>query len=377
MRARWWVNLVLLLVVSGLALAIRLEAVRGASPPTLAGLDPADLRLISVERTGEPRVRIERTGDGWRLREPMDTDADLGQVDKLLRVLSAPVHRSFPEQAAAPAELGLEPPRIVVRLDGLKLAFGSLDPVTQRRYVAADGLVHLIDDGFYAPLIAPPLDYAARAPTNRGRPPVFGTLNGVPLSAAALKTLAGLRAERLEPMTGELGGEPLELKSADGSALHFLASEDRRRLTRVDLKLRYVLTDPLVLDLDPSAVDNTPPLPPSAPGPDLGLVPGLLPEPGYPGGRSPPVAGPGAAAQAGPPGSDPFAPQSDPDSPVPQDGPAGPPPEVRLSPDQPAGEVGPGFGAEPYKTPPEGFGTDPFAPDPALDPSAGGAPEAP
>jgi hypothetical protein len=28
---------------------------------------------------------------------------------------------------------------------------------------------------------------------------------------------------------------------------------------------------------------------------------------------------------------------------------------------------GQGFGAEPYKEPPEGFGMDPFAPDPAYD----------
>ncbi len=364
MRARWWVNLLLLLVLGGLGLAIRVEVARESSPQTLAGLDPADLRQIEVERGGEPKVRLERTADGWRLREPMDTDADQGQVEKLLQVLSAPVHRSFPERAAAPAELGLDPPRIVVRLDGLKLAFGSLDPVTQRRYVAADALVHLIDDRYYPPLIAPPLDYASRAPVSRGRPPVFGTLSGVPLAANAVKVLAGVRAERLEPLTGELGGESLELKSADGSALRLLVSEDRRRLTRADLKLRYVLTDPLVLDLDPTAVDPTPPAPPPA-DLEMGGASLALPLP-----VESPMPGPATGIDQ----SDPFAPPADPDTPVPGDLPLGAPPAVRLSPDQPEGESEGGFGAEPYKVPPEGFGTDPFAPDPTYDPSAGADP---
>lgn len=361
MRTRWLINLVLLLVLAGLALAIRLEVARDSSPQTLAGLDPAELRLISVERIGEPKIRMERSADGWRLREPMDTDAEQGQVDKLLEVISAPVHRSFPEKAAAPVELGLEPPRIVLRLDTLSLSFGSLDPVTQRRYVGSDGLVHLIDERYYPPLIAPPLDYVSRAPTTRGRPPVFGTLNGVPLAAASLKLLTGLRAERVETLAGEIGGEPLELKSADGTALRFLISEDRRRLSRLDLKLRYVLSDPLVLEVDATAVDPTPPAPPppSQPSPSTQVDSARQPMPG-------------TATEPGQ--SDAFAPPSDPDAPVPGDAPLGAPPAVRLSPDQVDGESEGGFGAEPYKQPPEGFGTDPFAPDPAYDQGASGEP---
>ena len=365
MRARWWVNLVLLLVLGGLTLAIRLEVARESNPQTLAGLDPADLRLIAVERSGEPTVRLERTAEGWRLREPMDIDAEQDQVGKLLQVLSAPVRRSFPEKAASPAELGLDPPRIVLRLDGLSLAFGSLDPVTQHRYVGSDGLVHLIDESFYPPLIAPPLDYVSRSLTIRGRPPVFGTLNGVPLAAAALKLLARAHAERLETLAGELNGVPLEIKSADGTALRFLVSEDRRRLSRPDLKLRYVLSDPLVLELDTTAVDTTPPTPPRPAEPVPGAGNGAAQQPMS---GSVPMPGRGTGASQ----SAPFAPPSDPDAPVSDDVPLGAPPAVRLSPDRGEGEGG--FGDEPYKEPPAGFGTDPFAPDPAFDPGAGGEP---
>ncbi|MBS1202741.1 MAG: hypothetical protein H6R22_1250, partial [Chromatiaceae bacterium] len=91
MRGRWAVNLLLLLVLAGLGLAMRFELAGEGGPQTLAGIDPADLRLIELEREGEPRIRLERGPNGWRMLEPMAVDADQGRLDKLLGVLAAPV----------------------------------------------------------------------------------------------------------------------------------------------------------------------------------------------------------------------------------------------------------------------------------------------
>ncbi len=366
MKVRWLVNLVLLLVLAALGLGIRHLVSVADSPQTLTATAAADVRLIEVERVGEPRIRLEQTPDGWRMREPMDLDADQGQVERLLSGLRTPVQRSFPAQSVALGELGLAPAKLQVRLDDLTLGFGGLDPLGQRRYVAADGLVHLIDDGVYARLIAPPIDYCSRQLLPRAAPPVYATLNGVPLAGASLKTLAGLTAERLEPMTGDLSGEPLQVRFGDGTTLRLLVSADRRRWTRLDQRLRYVLGDGLLLELDPTAIDPGPPPGPAADAP--------MPFAAPPAPRT--SAGAGTAPNT--PAPDPLAPALVAD-PVP-DAPLGTPPVVRLSPDrdqsdQPDadGEPGTGFGAEPYKAPPAGFGIDPFAPDAAPDP-AGTAP---
>jgi len=382
MRGRWAVNLLLLLVLAGLGLAMRFELAGEGGPQTLAGIDPADLRLIELEREGEPRIRLERGPDGWRMLEPMAVDADQGRLDKLLGVLAAPVERSFPAQAAALGELGLAPSKLRLKLDSLTLAFGGLDPLGQRRYVAADGLVHLIDDRFYHLLIAPPVDYVSRAPLPAGRPPAFATLGGVPLAADSVKSLETLSAERVEPLGADLAGEPLQVKFADGSALRFLVSQDRRRWSRLDLKLRYVLTDPPLLESDPAAIDPTPPEPPPAPAEVPRAQPTALPMPTDGIGPEGPVdgetMGPDLATPppAEPDPADPFAPLPDSDAPVSE---GETPPEVRLSPQAPGGRSGydgedsydagaGGLGGEPYKDPPQGFGADPFAPDPAYDP---------
>lgn len=361
MTARWSVNLILLLVLGLLGLVIRHDLGLADRPQALVWTAAADLRLLEVERDGEPTIRLERTPDGWRMREPLEIDADPGHLDKLLGLLAVPVERSFPAQSAALAELGLEPVKLRLRLDDLTLDFGGLDPLAQRRYVAAQGLVHLIDDRFQHLLIAPPIDWCARTLLPRGKPPRFATLNGVPLAAGSLQALTGLTAERVEPLTGDLTGEPLQFKFADGSALRFLVSADRRRWSRLDLKLRYVLSEGLLLELDPTALDPTPATPP----PVLESKSKVLP--------ASPMASGGGAALSAPATSDPFAPPADPDAPVPADVSLGAPPAVRLRPepmDTDDGTAG-GFGAEPYKAAPEGFGADPFAPDPEPAPAPG------
>jgi hypothetical protein len=372
MAGRWLTNLMLLLVLALLALGIRQELAWEGRPQTLAGLDPKDLRLIEVEREGEPRIRIERGPDGWRLLEPLAVDADQDRLERVLAILDAPVQRSFPEQSAALGELGLAPSKLRLRLDSLTLAFGGLDPLSQQRYVAADGLVHLIEDRFYHLLIAPPIDFVSRALLPAGQPAAFATLGGVPLAADSLGVLAGLTAERVEPLAGEIAGEPVQVKFADGRALRFLVSEDRRRWSRLDQKLRYVLTDGFLLELDPGAKDPTPPEP-LPPVPDREPAADGL-EPASPAeaemeGLDDPVGPP----ERGPDAEDPFAPPTDPDAPALE---GMRPPEVRLRPDgmggsrdaEDDGEDGAGgFGAEPYKDPPQGFGMDPFAPDPGYD----------
>lgn len=357
MGRRWLLNLVLLVVLALLGLGIRQEVAREGRPQTLSGMDPVDLRLLEVAREGEPRIRLEREADGWRLLEPLQVDADPARVEALAAILTAPVQRSFPEQSANLAELGLAPPKLRLRLDGLTLAVGGLDPLTQQRYVASDGLVHLIEDRFYHRLIAPPIDYVSQVLLPAGQPPAFATLNGVPLGTGGLDILAKLRAERVETLGGEFGGEPLRVKFSDGRALHFLVSEDRRRWSRLDQRLRYVLAEGPLLELDPGASDPTPPEPPSAAEP--GRAPGL----GLDGqarwegldARSP-------ATEGGL--DDGYSLDLDPDAPA-LEGMS--PKAVRLRPDGTDGAADDeaalgGFGAEPFKEPPQGFGMDPFAP---------------
>ena len=373
MSGRWLINGLLLVLLIGLGLSIRAELQRAHFVPTLTDLAAADLYRVEIERTGEPTITLLQTAIGWRLEAPFQVDADNGRVSRLLGLLEAPVERSFPLASVDRRELGLSPVRLRLRLDAHELQFGGTDPVGQARYVAGEGLVHLIQDRFHHLLIAPPIDYVSSQLVPRGFGLVFGRLGGIPLTSETLNDLVGLHAERVEILTETPSGEPVALKSADGTTLRFLISGDRRRWARLDQRLLYVLTDAPELTLDPNAVDPTPPEPrpaSSAPVP-LDGSPTSVPSPSIPPVMDSPPFGP--TPEPAPP-DEPFA--VTPERLVPADGLPGEPPVVRLTPDgraipvevpdaEPAGSGFP-LPGEPDKAAPSGFGQDPFAPDPAM-----------
>jgi hypothetical protein len=379
MTGRWMLNLALLLVLLGLVWLIRVDLAATRTPPTLAGIGTPEPHLIEIARDGEPTLLLERLDSGWRMRAPWDLDADPERVAALLEIRHAPLLRSVPEQAAALDELGLEPVRLRLRLDTTDIAVGGTDPITQARYLASDGLVHLIPDHFYHRLITPPLDYVARTLFPRAAALNHATLNGASLSSETLRRIATLSAERLEPMTGMPEGDILELRTTDGDRIPYQISADGRRWTRPDLELRYVLSEATRLERaapdDPSAMATSIPVAPQTNSPmSVGPeTPWPSPDPltsdwptGSFGSDSETLeAAPGPDTPDAADVRDPLERLMDPDAPLSGDLPLGPPPEVRLRPHVPAQDDGTDRREDdtgPRRDPPAGFGQDPFAP---------------
>lgn len=288
MIIRWIINLLLLALVVVLIAAIQRDLTAARTPPTLSDLVAADLLLIEIEREGEPTITLGRTPSGWQMEAPYQLAAEAQQVKRLLAILDTPVLRTLPEPATSRDQLGLTAPKIRLRLNTLEFAFGGIDPIAHHRYVASEGLVHLIDDRVYPALIAPPLAYLSRQLLPPEFAPVFGRLNDVPLAAEALTALTGMTAERLELAT-EAPPEltPVTVRGADGTQLQFAVSADRRRWwlalplnPAVQLAaapgtstpmLLYVLTTAPMLTVDPTALDPNPA--PAADVPDPTAVP--------------------------------------------------------------------------------------------------------
>ena len=89
MKARWLVNLLLLVVLLVLGGLIRLELSASRATPTLGGLGTPEPHLIEISRAGEPTILIERLPSGWRMRAPWDVDAD---PERVAAVLAATKH---------------------------------------------------------------------------------------------------------------------------------------------------------------------------------------------------------------------------------------------------------------------------------------------
>jgi Domain of unknown function (DUF4340) len=255
MRSRWIINIFLLILVAGLAWAV-LNDVREARETTrLTGMDPAHIEGVELSRPGRDKVKLERiTGGGWRMSAPYRIAADPERVARLLGVVRAEVVRSFPAGGVDLERLGLEPDPVRISLGGLTLRFGATEPIDGLRYVASGDLVHLIEDRYYHLLLAPPSDFVDSHPLPDGLVPASGDVSGEALDPATLTAIAALKAERVEPLDGDLTGRILSIQpEGDGAALRFLVSPDGLRWSRPDLRLTYLVASPPPVLVDPQA----------------------------------------------------------------------------------------------------------------------------
>ena len=355
MRARWTLNLFLLILVAGLGWAVLHDLRETEETTPLTGMDPARIEGVELTRPGRDTVKLERiTGGGWRMTAPYRIAADSERVARLLGVVQAGVLRSFPASGADLNRLGLEPEPVRISLGGQTLRFGGTEPINGLRYVASGDLVLLIKDLYYHLLMAPASDYVGLHPLPEGLAPASGDLNGEALDPATLSAIAALKAERVEPLDGDLAGRILRIQpQGDGADLRFLVSPDGLRWSRPDLRLTYLVASPPPVLVDQEAAggaggaaqtESAPQAPAAGLLPEqaVGVVEGLGPPPGEgPSGPAPEPETPagaeadadGTAAALAPPSVDASGePIVDPEAPM----------EIRverLAPDDPSASV--------------------------------------
>ena len=283
-KRRWLINLGLCVIALGLAFAASLERKHELSATTLTAMQPDAIQSLSIQRPGEPLIRLIRDdGTGWRMLEPFAEPATDAAIGKLLPISATFVHRTIPAAAVDLHQLGLDPPLISLHLDDLELRFGATEPVDERRYVQIGDMVHLIDDRYLPQLLATAEHYVDRRLLPASFSPMLGTIDGRPLGAGAVAGLAEVEALRVEPLTGQLGGRVLTLESADGGkALRFLIDEGGTRWSRLDQRLSYLFARPPLAEADEDRAQGLPA--PFAPMDAFG--PPDLPEP--PGPPEPP-----------------------------------------------------------------------------------------
>lgn len=127
---------------------------------------PASVTRIALQLPGLPVRHFIRRTTGWQEIGTPSRPADTEQLQVLSDIAAAPVQRWIVAAAVHPRELGLEPPRAVLWLDGTKLAFGDLSPLGPQRYVQLpDGRVALIS-ARYSPYLGTGVD----APGHAGTP---------------------------------------------------------------------------------------------------------------------------------------------------------------------------------------------------------------
>jgi hypothetical protein len=150
MRRRLLLNVGLAAIVAALVLVVWLEPGidRETGPARLTALDADVIGRIEIQRSGHDGIIIERSDGQWRLLAPLEAPANEFRIEPLLRIADATTHAHFEAGAGELARYGLDPPRAVLRIDDVEIAFGDTEALDHRRYMRIGNVVHLVEDHY-------------------------------------------------------------------------------------------------------------------------------------------------------------------------------------------------------------------------------------
>lgn len=256
-------NLVLAAVALALGAGVWLSQKKEETKPPLTALKSDAITHIALEHEGKPRIVLAKTNGNWALTEPVAVAADALAVNTLLGIAEAPVQGKLDAQQVKPADIGLEPPLLTLKLDDTLVQFGGTEPLNYRRYVRAGDTIALIDDvngpafdADYSDLVSKAL-LPDKADIQRIELPgltVARDANGkgwttTPAADAALaQALADhwLQARAMWTQAAEPGepkGEPVKIVTKDKTCDFLVVARDPQlTIENPALKLRYVLS---------------------------------------------------------------------------------------------------------------------------------------
>ena len=156
MKHRARVNLWLLAALAGGAWLVWHELREPVEAPRVervTELAPAEVRRLSIVREADGRVlEFLRASGRWWLMRDSRLPADAVRVGEVLRLAAAASETSYELADVDLREVGLDPPRARVVIDGNELRIGAQAPLNYRRYVASKGRLYLVADTAYVHL---------------------------------------------------------------------------------------------------------------------------------------------------------------------------------------------------------------------------------
>lgn len=153
MKARWLLNIVLLVIVLGLAAAAWFKPWHHAPAAyRLSALNAATVTTIRLQHAGEPAATLERQDGSWRITAPFTAPADRFEVDHLLAVLGVKTHQRL--AATDLARFDLDKPQTRLTIDDQHFSFGTVNTLWNKQYVETGNAVYLIPARYGAALPA-------------------------------------------------------------------------------------------------------------------------------------------------------------------------------------------------------------------------------
>jgi hypothetical protein len=154
MRNRLIALALLVVVIVVLAVVFTRRGGSGAQHAVpLTHIAPATVTRLAAAKLDKPLFTLRRQGERWVMLSPKKGRTDEQTVKLLLSMLGENTARQYSPDAIDLGEAELDPPLYTLKVNGVKLEFGSLNPTTLLRYVRRGDTVYAVMDHI-APLLA-------------------------------------------------------------------------------------------------------------------------------------------------------------------------------------------------------------------------------
>jgi hypothetical protein len=144
---RWIINYVLVvLIVIFTYVGNRFAVTTGYQPQQrISKLKPADIDTLEIQ-TADALLTLQRDADGWLLESPIRWPANNINIKRLLSIVNSDADSRLPADEINLAALGLQFPKVVLRINDTELLFGATNNIGKRRYIMLDSTVFLLPD---------------------------------------------------------------------------------------------------------------------------------------------------------------------------------------------------------------------------------------
>jgi hypothetical protein len=147
-KKRLLLNLTLLIIVAGLiSFIVTREADEGESYATLYDKSIGDdAKEIIIHVEGKDDVLIELEDEIWSVVKPSKFVADKDKIRHLFTLLSENAERNYPSEGKDLASYGLDKDRLSISFNGVKMLFGKLNEITEKRFILKADRIYLISE---------------------------------------------------------------------------------------------------------------------------------------------------------------------------------------------------------------------------------------
>lgn len=141
-------NLLLLIVVIGLvAFIVTKKEGGGDLYATLYDKSIGDnAKEVVIHAEGREDVMLQNNNNEWKVIKPSEFIADKSKVHHLFTLLSENAESSYDIEGKDLVAYGLDKDRLSVSFNGVKIIFGKLNEVTQKRFLLKGKKIYLVEE---------------------------------------------------------------------------------------------------------------------------------------------------------------------------------------------------------------------------------------